>query len=117
MRRALVLRLPRHPPRPARSTPWRFRSEASSASCAFWAIGVALIDQAARCLVAITQRRRQKLGAVPSHRAAGNSLETLQQPDPFRLVAGLDADRLDLRPVVFEIFAKNMFLLVVKVCK
>jgi hypothetical protein len=81
------------------------------------AIGVTLIDQPAACLVAITQRRRKQLGAVPSRRAASNSLETLQQPDPFRLVAGFDADRLDLRPVVFEIFAKKMFLLVVKACK
>ena len=77
--------------------------------------GVALVDQAAGGLVAIAQRRREQLGAVASGRAAGNSFKSLQQPRPFRLMPGLDADRLDLRPVVLEIFAEHLFLLVVEV--
>jgi hypothetical protein len=58
--------------------------------------GVALIEQAARCLFAVPQRRRQQFGTVSSGRATRDSLETLQQPDPFRMVSRFDADRLDL---------------------
>ena len=77
--------------------------------------GVALVDQAAGGLVAIAQRRRQQFGAVASGRAARDAFKSLQQPGPFRLVSGLDADRLDLRPVLLEIFAEHVLLLVVEI--
>ena len=71
------------------------------------ALGAALVDQAAGRLVAVAQRRRQQFAAMSSRGAAGDAFKSLQQPDPFRLVSGFDADRFDLRPVVLEIFPEH----------
>ena len=79
------------------------------------ALGVALIDQAAGGLVAIAQRRCQQFAAGRAGRAAGDPFKSLQQPDPLRLMPGLDADRLDPRPVFLEILAQHPLLLVVEV--
>jgi hypothetical protein len=61
------------------------------------ALGVALIDQATSGLVAVAQRGLEQFGAELPRRAACNSFKALQEPDPFRLVSGFDADRLNLR--------------------
>src|ERR1700737_1756657 len=79
------------------------------------ALGVALVDQATSGLVAVAQRGLEQFGAGIPRRAACNSFKAPQKPDPFRLVSGFDADRLNLRPVIFEIFSKHAFLLVVEV--
>ena len=78
-------------------------------------VGIALVDQTPGLLVAIAQRRGQQFGTVASRRATGDPFESLQQPGPFGLMSRLDADRLDLRPVILEIFAEHVFLLVVEV--
>ena len=77
--------------------------------------GIAFIHEAAGRLVAIAQRRRQQFAAVASGRAAGDAFKALQQPGPFRLMSGLDADGLDLRQIFLEILAKHLPLLVVEV--
>jgi hypothetical protein len=79
------------------------------------ALGVALVNQATSGRVAVAQSRLEQFGARMPRRAACNSFKALQEPDPFRLVSGFDADRLNLGPVLFEIFSKDAFLLVVEV--
>src|SRR6185437_11418296 len=78
------------------------------------AVGITLVDQTAG-LVAVTQRRLEQFAAEASRRAASDAFKSLQQPDPFGLVPGFDADRLYLRPVILEIFAEHLLLLVVEV--
>ena len=112
VRRARLARL-----RPARSTPLRSRSAATAGAC---------------CAGCCRRRRPRRPGsrwprrdsaarspaarrATLSGRAARDAFKALQQPDPFRLMAGLDADRLDLRPVLLEIFAERPLLLVVEI--
>src|SRR6266850_2164224 len=56
---------------------------------------VALVEQAARHVVAISQCRSEQLGAMPGGRTARDPFKAPEQPYPFRLMPGFNTDRLD----------------------
>src|SRR5882762_4540750 len=71
---------------------------------------VALVEQAARLIVAIQQCRGKQLRAMLGGRTARDPFKAPEQPHPFRLMPRFNTDRLYSRPVLLEIFAENLTL-------
>src|SRR5438045_4214244 len=73
---------------------------------------ISLIYQATGSWVAKSQRRLQQGRPKASRRATGVALESAQQPEPLRLMTGLNHNRIDPRPVLFKVFAEHLCLLI-----
>jgi hypothetical protein len=78
-------------------------------------VGVALVEQTARHVIAISQRRSEQLGAMPGGRTARDPLKAFEQPHPFRLMPRLNTDRLYSRPILLKIFAENLTSRIVQI--
>src|SRR5712672_1128431 len=78
-------------------------------------VGVALVEQTARHVVAISQPRSEQLRAMPGGRTARDPLKAFEQPYPFRLMPRLNTDRLYSRPILLKIFAENLTSRIVQI--
>src|SRR6266851_8819567 len=78
-------------------------------------VRVALVEQTARHVVAISQGRVKQLRAMPGGRTARDPFKAPEQPHPFRLMPGFNADGLYFRPVLFKIFAENLTSRIIEV--
>ena len=80
------------------------------------AVRVALVEQAARRIVTIAQRRGEQLRAIPAGRTARDPLKAFEEPNPFRLMSRFNTGGFYPRPVFFKIFAENLTPGIVQIC-